>query len=184
MNTIFNPIYGSTGFTSLYGVHSHRLSVFFILLASGTTFETHSSASMLAEQYHSLARGAFALDSILQEATCAAVQALFMMMRFLYSSDRASSETRWLLNGLCTRVAQTVRLRVFLYRLALLHSHIFRSDCVSSCQSSHPDLLMIETPERDSAGWNLNEEEVQRRRIMFWELYTYDSWGVSHFRPR
>lgn len=33
--------------------------------------------------------------------------------------------------------------------------------------------------ERDSAGWNLPPEEVQRRRNMFWELYTYDAWTVS-----
>jgi hypothetical protein len=32
--------------------------------------------------------------------------------------------------------------------------------------------------ERDSSGWNLDEGEVQRRRILFWEMYTADSWTV------
>jgi len=33
--------------------------------------------------------------------------------------------------------------------------------------------------ERDSAGWNLDADEVQRRRILFWEIYTCESWSVS-----
>src|ERR1700722_15036612 len=57
----------------------------------------------------SLPCAALSLDPIVQEVTCATVQALFMMIRFIYDSYRASSETRWLLTGLCTRVTQTVR---------------------------------------------------------------------------
>lgn len=38
--------------------------------------------------------------------------------------------------------------------------------------------------QRDSAGWNLNEEEVQRRRCIFWEYFTWDCWAcVLHGRP-
>ena len=33
--------------------------------------------------------------------------------------------------------------------------------------------------ERDSGSWNLEEEEVQRRRNIFWECYTWDCWAVS-----
>ncbi len=33
--------------------------------------------------------------------------------------------------------------------------------------------------DRDSSGWNLNPEELQRRRRLFWELYTHDAWTVS-----
>ena len=33
--------------------------------------------------------------------------------------------------------------------------------------------------ERDSAGWNLNEEEIQRRRIIFWEYFNWECWTVS-----
>ncbi|KAF9644982.1 hypothetical protein BDM02DRAFT_3102051, partial [Thelephora ganbajun] len=30
---------------------------------------------------------------------------------------------------------------------------------------------------RDSAPWNLEPQEVQRRRTLFWEMYTWDSWA-------
>lgn len=33
--------------------------------------------------------------------------------------------------------------------------------------------------ERDSAGWDLEKEEVQRRRMSFWEFYNWDAWSVS-----
>lgn len=33
--------------------------------------------------------------------------------------------------------------------------------------------------ERDSGSWNLEEEEVQRRRNIFWECCTWDCWAVS-----
>ncbi|KAI0320858.1 fungal-specific transcription factor domain-containing protein [Amylostereum chailletii] len=31
--------------------------------------------------------------------------------------------------------------------------------------------------QRDSAGWNLDKEEVQRRRVVFWEFYNWDAWS-------
>ncbi|KAI0041617.1 hypothetical protein FA95DRAFT_1598877 [Auriscalpium vulgare] len=37
---------------------------------------------------------------------------------------------------------------------------------------------------RDSAGWNPDREDVQRRRTIFWELYTWDAWtSVAYGRP-
>ncbi len=33
--------------------------------------------------------------------------------------------------------------------------------------------------ERDSGSWNLEEEEVQRRRNIFWESVIWDCWAVS-----
>ena len=33
--------------------------------------------------------------------------------------------------------------------------------------------------ERDSGSWNLEEEEVQRRRNIFWECVAWDCWAVS-----
>ncbi|KAI0032311.1 fungal-specific transcription factor domain-containing protein, partial [Vararia minispora EC-137] len=31
--------------------------------------------------------------------------------------------------------------------------------------------------QRDSAGWNLDKDEVQRRRMTFWEFYAWDAWS-------
>jgi len=108
IENIVKPIYSVSGYANLNAIHPHRISVFFILLATGALYDNHPSSTVVAEQYHALSRAAFSLESILSEATLAAVQALFMMIRYIYASDRTSSETRWLLTGLCCRIAQTV----------------------------------------------------------------------------
>lgn len=37
---------------------------------------------------------------------------------------------------------------------------------------------------RDSGRWNLGPEETYRRRSLFWEIYTYDSWqSLTYGRP-
>jgi hypothetical protein len=38
-----------------------------------------------------------------------------------------------------------------------------------------PTSTMID---RDSGRWKVDAAETQRRRELFWELYTYDSWQV------
>ncbi|KAJ8586898.1 hypothetical protein M405DRAFT_874860 [Rhizopogon salebrosus TDB-379] len=144
MTNILTPLYGHTGSPNINNIHSHRLSVFFILLASGALYEQSSSSGVMAEQYHALSRAALSLDPIHQDATCATVQALFMATRHIYLTDCANNEGRWLLMGVVGRVAQL----------------------------------------RDSAGWGLGHEETQRRRILFWEVYTCDAWtSIGNGRP-
>ncbi|THH13451.1 hypothetical protein EW146_g6764 [Bondarzewia mesenterica] len=145
--TILDPIYGGgNGGISLATVHSHRLSLFFMVLAAGAFYD--ESESLLSEQYNALAFAAYSLDSISQETTTASVQAMFMMCFFTYLTDRSNNEMRWLLSGLAVRVALVIGLQ------------------------------------RDSSGWNLDKDEVQRRRVMFWELYAWDAWSsVVSGRP-
>ncbi|KAL4073016.1 fungal-specific transcription factor domain-containing protein [Scleroderma yunnanense] len=148
MSGIIDPLYGHLGFANLDRVHSHTLSVFFILLASGTLYDSETSAILERGRYYALARAALCIDSMLNEATCSTVQAIFMTIRFIYHSDRSSNEGRWLLTGLCVRAAQIIGLQ------------------------------------RDSAGWNLGPEEVRRRRVLFWELFTFDAWtSIVNGRP-
>ena len=33
--------------------------------------------------------------------------------------------------------------------------------------------------DRDPSKWGVDQKETLRRRELFWELYTYDSWQVS-----
>lgn len=107
--SILNPIYGSEGYPSTDALHSHRLAVFFMVLANGNLYdESHPDAAAVAEQYYALARAAFSLDSILLEVTCATVQALFLVFCFVYNSSQSDKEERWLLTGITTRIAQTV----------------------------------------------------------------------------
>ncbi|KAF8920617.1 fungal-specific transcription factor domain-containing protein [Mucidula mucida] len=145
---ILTPIYFVPGFTHLNTIHAHKLAVFFLMMGDGVLYDPSPDAKLLAEQYHALAQAAISIEPLLLEVTSATVQALFMMVRFIYNSDRKSNEARWVLNGLCARLAQSIGLH------------------------------------RDSSGWNLDPEEQQRRRRMFWELYTYDAWtSIVNGRP-
>lgn len=111
-----DPIYGTTGIPSVNIIHSHKLSVFFVILANGALYDEASGehAHWLAARYHQLARAALSLDSMLTDASVATCEALFMMIRFLFNSDRSANEERWLITGLAARVAQMVSILVSL----------------------------------------------------------------------
>lgn len=131
MTTIISPIYGTTGLANPIALHSHRLSVFYGILATGVVYDTHPAAALFQEQYHALARAALSLDPIWQEATSATVQALFVLMRYTYTVDRTSNEYRWLLGGLCTRVGQMVRAYFICHPVLAIDSALLRLDSVS-----------------------------------------------------
>ncbi|EAU90340.1 hypothetical protein CC1G_09022 [Coprinopsis cinerea okayama7 len=128
-------------------VSSHTLSVFFMVLALGTLLDldlpAHSPESM---QYFQIGRAALALDSVLEEQSITALQALLLMCHFMFLSDMAGP--RWVLMGIVVKVAQSIGLH------------------------------------RDSGKWKLDPEETQKRRQLFYEILTYDSWQSLTFgRP-
>ncbi len=166
MASIVDPIYTA----DLETVHSHRLAVFFMVLANGYLYDTGSTSVTCAREYQALGRAALSFDPILQEVTCATVQAFFLMVRFAYNSDRRTNEERWLLTGLIARLSQVVSKKKFLPSWA---DSGIRSVCVSCCNVHNPKSSII--PERDSEGWNLGQEEVQRRRRVCspWHLLTF-----------
>lgn len=110
LSTIIDPIYGTDGRANAEHLHSHRLSVFFMVLALGSLYGSSHSQDILAKQYHALARATLSFDSISREVTCATVQALYLVFRFICNSDLDGKEGRWLMTGLCARIAQTVRI--------------------------------------------------------------------------
>jgi len=124
MTNILTPLYGHTGSPNINSIHSHRVSVFFILLASGVLYEYSSSSGMISEQYRALSRAALSLDPIHQDATCATVQALFMAIGHNYQSDRTNNEGRWLLMGVVARVAQLVSIMLPLSRIKRTKSYV------------------------------------------------------------
>lgn len=150
IRTFMDPIYGTTGIPSLDTIHSHKLAVFFTVLANGALYDESSGESIhwLAARYNHLARAAISLDPMLADATVATCEALFMLIRFLFNSDRSANEERWLITGLAARVAQMIGLQ------------------------------------RDSGGWNLPEDEIQRRRSIFWCIWTWDTYtAIVNGRP-
>src|SRR4051812_44925883 len=106
MSTVIQPVYDTWEFANLDSVHSHRVAILFVLLASGMAYDLNPFAVVLADRYHLLACGALGLDSILEDVTTSTVQALFMVVHHINNSDRANNETKWLLWGICTRAAQ------------------------------------------------------------------------------
>lgn len=140
MTTVFDPIYGSNELPSVTHVHAHRMSILLIVVATGALYDKDPYAMRLAHQYNVLARAALSLDPIAREANTASFQALYLIMRFTHASDSRDSEERFILGGMCAKLAQIIGLQ------------------------------------RDSAGWNLDKDEIQRRRVAFWEFFTYDSW--------
>ena len=79
-----------------------------MMMGDGVLYDIGSDTQLLSEQYHALAQAALSIEPLLTEVTASTVQALFMMVRFIYNSDRRSNEARWILNGLCARLAQSV----------------------------------------------------------------------------
>lgn len=111
--SMVNLIYTTTLYGDLEAVHSHRLAVFFMVLANGYLYDTNPVSVTYARQYHALGRAALSFDSLPQEVTCATAQALFLMVRFAYNSDRRANEERWLLTGLIARLSQVVSKGLF-----------------------------------------------------------------------
>lgn len=90
-------------------VHPHRISTFFIALALGAHYEQESAVGESdSETYNLLALAALSLSSIIQEVTCSALQALFLVIQYHYFTDPGTDETRWLLFGALCRAAQIV----------------------------------------------------------------------------
>ncbi|KII85775.1 hypothetical protein PLICRDRAFT_56260 [Plicaturopsis crispa FD-325 SS-3] len=133
---------------------AHRLALMFMVLAIGTLMdERQTSYGIEAEKYYQLARAALFRDSLFDEPTINAVQALYLMSFYLFLADRhgTGSGSRWAIMGLAVKVAQSVSLQ----------PHY-----------------------RDSGRWKVEDDETQKRRELFWELFTYDSWQCLTFgRP-
>jgi hypothetical protein len=88
--------------------------------------------------------------------------------------------------GMVVKLAQSVR--PFFLFLALPYSvqaltYIFqiRLACVSNGSFPYPRTFADHYffSDRDSGKWNLDPEQTQKRRNLFYELLTYDSWQVS-----
>ncbi|TRM60171.1 hypothetical protein BD626DRAFT_505706 [Schizophyllum amplum] len=141
--TVLQPLYSALEQDDIGPVHAHKLSLFFAMIGVGALFDKTdpNGTNWMAPRYIYLSRGVLSFHSMLQEVTCATVQAVFLIVRFMYRTvpQQRRNEERWVLLGLCSRLASIIGLQ------------------------------------RDSAGWELEHEEVERRRLMFWELYTYET---------
>ncbi|KAI0792135.1 hypothetical protein C8Q75DRAFT_754615 [Abortiporus biennis] len=158
LNVIYQEEYPSFDF-----IHPHRLAIFFSVMAFGVAFK-RDSGPKLQEIYHALACACVSLHPISQGVTCSTVQAFFLFVRFLNHTVRTCAEQCWLIFGICVKVAQMVCYRFTAFK-PLSHASKYRH--------SSPSQMGLQC---DGTTWNLDPNELQRRRIMFWELYTWDAW--------
>ncbi|EIW58721.1 uncharacterized protein TRAVEDRAFT_123989 [Trametes versicolor FP-101664 SS1] len=125
---------------------SHQLALLYMILAIGSLMDTTRPAyNVEAEKYHQLARAALFQSPIFEEPTLTAVQSLYLMAFYLFLSERHGS-------GVGSRWA-------------------FMGLAVKLGVSVSISLLMLH---RDAGKWHISNDEVQRRRESFWELYSYD----------
>lgn len=109
--SFIEPIYQGSELGLARAIHPHKLSVMFIVLASGALCDNPAFASTLAHQYYVLSRAALSLRPLAQEANIATVQAIFMHIWFIFTTKlNSGSEERWVLKGICVKVAQIVNL--------------------------------------------------------------------------
>ncbi|KAF8271618.1 fungal-specific transcription factor domain-containing protein [Lactarius quietus] len=128
-------------------IQSHRIAVVYMMLAIGALLDLDAPPhSYDASHYYQLGRAALSVDSIFEEQSIPAIQALLLMSHYMFLGD--IDGPRWALMGLVVKLAHSCGLH------------------------------------RDSGRWNLSLEETYRRRSLFWEIYTYDSWqSLTYGRP-
>ncbi|KAG6330355.1 hypothetical protein ID866_8734, partial [Astraeus odoratus] len=127
---------------------AHKLSLMFMILAIGSLMDTQIAAYNIdATKYYHLARAALFQSSLFENPTISAVQALFLMTFYLFLSDRHGSNSG-------TR-------------------WVIMGTAIKIAQSVCTRKIGLH---RDPSRWLSEPREIFRRRTLFWELYTYDSW--------
>ena len=113
----------------------------FMVLAIGSLMDSRlPSYSVEAEKYHQLARAALFQNSVFDEPTLGAVQALYLISFYLFFSDRhgSSGGSRWAIMGMAVKLAQSVSLPKSIVTLGISDttSRHDRSDFVSPIAKS------------------------------------------------
>ncbi|KAF9268995.1 hypothetical protein L218DRAFT_1072662 [Marasmius fiardii PR-910] len=107
---ILDLLYHDPAYIDVERIHSHRLSAFFMVLGAGIMYDTSPDSKSVAKRYYALSKAALSLDPVTKEVSCATIQAFLVMFRYHYNVDRGSNEIRWLIIGVCTKVALKIGL--------------------------------------------------------------------------
>ncbi|KAJ7594322.1 fungal-specific transcription factor domain-containing protein [Mycena floridula] len=90
-------------------VESHSIAVLFFILATGTLLDLDLPAhNPESTRYYQLGRAALAIDSIFDEQSIPAIQALLLMCHFMFLNDIEGP--RWAVMGLVVKLAQSAGL--------------------------------------------------------------------------
>ncbi|KAL5504658.1 hypothetical protein ACEPAH_7321 [Sanghuangporus vaninii] len=133
----------------------HALACLFMVFAMGTLVDLRQEPySAEADHYYQLAKAAVALQNIFEQPNIVTIQTLHLMS--IYNGMREPAEDY----GETSMEMSWSLIRVCMQLALTIGLH------------------------RDSARWGLGRLEVERRRVLFWDLYTADSWqSLSTGRP-
>lgn len=127
---------------------AHELGLLLLVFAIGALVDLSQEASNNeAEHYHQLARASICLQPVMEKPSLITVQALHLLAAYNAMSGNEHAAKD-------TSMETT-------WSLISLAAHL------SQTIGLH----------RDSAKWGLPNKVVQRRRILFWDLFVADAWG-------
>ncbi|KAF8827844.1 hypothetical protein HHX47_DHR4000927 [Lentinula edodes] len=121
------------------------------------------SPNALGEHYHQLAQAALSLQPVLEKPSIVTIQCLHVMSIYNAMSGEGtanpSSDTDSAGNNLTgeSKTGQSETSMEMTWSLITMAAHL----------------------NRDSERWGLSPKMVQRRRILFWDLFVADVWQVS-----
>ncbi|KAJ3931991.1 MAG: fungal-specific transcription factor domain-containing protein [Lentinula lateritia] len=157
----------------------HDLALLFMVFALGALLEPIPTASRpspnaLGEHYHQLAQAALSLQPVLEKPSIVTIQCLHVMSIYNAMSGEGtanpSSDTDSTGNTLTgeSKTGQSETSMEMTWSLITMAAHL------SQTIGLH----------RDSERWGLSPKMVQRRRILFWDLFVADVWqSLNTGRP-
>ncbi|KAF7981381.1 hypothetical protein HWV62_33865 [Athelia sp. TMB] len=173
IQSILTPVYAARegreneGYVTTTEVSPHKLSILFSVFALGGLVDlTLPAFSDEGERHHQCARAALALRSIFDSPMVETVQAILLLAYYSSNSpQRYTQDSIWILTSVGSKVAQSVNRNAYAHYVMLYgHAHTFS--------------------DRDPAQWNMDEKTAERRRALFWEIYSADMFhSLSLGRP-
>ncbi|KAF9078127.1 fungal-specific transcription factor domain-containing protein [Rhodocollybia butyracea] len=105
--TVFRPIYDANA--AFPNIGSHNLALMYMILAIGALLDfDQQSHSPAASRFYELGRAALAVDSVFEEQSIPAIQALVLMCHYMFLDDIEGP--RWATMGVVVKLAQSVGL--------------------------------------------------------------------------
>ncbi|KAJ7507700.1 fungal-specific transcription factor domain-containing protein [Mycena galericulata] len=135
-------------------ISPHRMAVMFMLFGLGALVDlTLEPQNVESERYYHASRASLALRSVFDSPEMATVQAILLMASFHYMGGRSYT--------------MESSVRVFKFEMFIIsHPRQWSLMCLGSKLAQSLGL------HRDSARWNMDPKTVNRRRALFWELFS------------
>ncbi|KAG7093834.1 hypothetical protein E1B28_007473 [Marasmius oreades] len=125
---VFRPLYENDPST-YETVSSHSLAIVYMILAIGTLLDLDKPAhSPEASQLYHLGRAALSIDSVFEEQSIPAIQALLLMCHYMFLDQ--IDGPRWATMGLVVKLAQSVGLHRDSGKWKLKAEETFRRRCL------------------------------------------------------